>query len=489
MMQTLTEEKPIVAEVPNRVGETPRSERAFALLLGAAYFVLELVNVLHHPMWRDELQVWSLAQKCHSLLQFLTLKTYEDLGHPDAWHLLVYPVSRFTTQPVAMQLLHLSIATITAYVIARFAPFTRLQKVLVVFGYFMFYEYATISRGYAIGVLGAFVFCALFKPGAEKNYLTLALVLSLMAQANIQALMLATAFALMLAFEPVWDVKTRRFLFANLSQFAFGSFLFAAAVIFSAWRMSPPKDSVFYPAAHFPVGPTSIGRTLAMMWKSFVPIPELSRQFWNTNIVPSQPVVALLSIGVLALSFLFFLRKPVVLFLYAAGMGELLLFRHVKYAGYLRHDGHGFILFLACMWLAVLYPNENLSFANLDALGRWFAPRQKSVFAALLVVQVAAAVIASAIAIKVPFSQAENAAQYLRANHLDKMFIVGDPDAPLATLAGYLQRDIYYPRGDRMGTYIIWDTKRDIYPSKPILDVGEEKAAEQRQDVRPHASS
>jgi hypothetical protein len=220
-----------------------------------------------------------------------------------------------------------------------------------------------------------------------------------------------------------------------------------------------------------------------MMWKSFVPVPELSRQFWNTNIVPSQPLVALLSIGVLLGSLLFFARKPVALFLYAAGLGELLLFRHVKYAGYLRHDGHAFILFLASMWLAAYYPAEKLKLPSLAALGKWFEPRREGAFVALLSLQVLAAVIASGIALQVPFSQAKNTANYLRAHHLDKMFIVGDPDAPLATLAGYLQRDIYYPRGDRMGTYIIWDAKRNIYPDRPILDVGEQKAAEQQQDV------
>jgi hypothetical protein len=66
---------------------------------------------------------------------------------------------------------------------------------------------------------------------------------------------------------------------------------------------------------------------------------------------------------------------------------------------------------------------------------------------------------------------------------MDKMFIVGDSDAPLATVAGYLGREIYYPRGDRMGTYIVWDNKRLAAPREPIFEIGTKKSKQQRSDV------
>ncbi len=455
----------------------------FTLALSSVFFLLELVNILHHAMWRDEIQVWSLSQRCHSLLQFLTLKRYEDLGHPDAWHLVVYPVSRFTSNPLAMQLLHLAIATLTVVVVARYSPFTRLQKILIVFGYFLFYEYATISRGYALGVLGIFVFCALFRPGPKKNYLLLAAVLGLAAQADIYAVILAIALVLGMLLEAIQAAEPRQYLYPSAARVGFAAALFVAAILTSVFRMRPPADSAFYPSWHFPVNPTGIGRTLAMMWKAFVPIPELSRHFWNTNIVGNQPAIAVLSIGVLCVSVLFFVRKPIALCAYASGIGAMLLFRHVKYAGDLRHDGHAWILFLACLWLAHAYPQESFPLPALDRMAGWFTRYENRTFLGLLVVQVVAAVIASAIAFEVPFSQARATANFLRSSHMDRMFIVGDPDAPLATLAGYLNRDIYYPRGDRMGTYIVWDTKRLAAPQKPILELGEQKAEQLHQNV------
>jgi hypothetical protein len=470
---------PIFQETGAREGVSVRS---FALALTACFFGLELVNILHHVMWRDEIQVWSLAQRCHSLLQFLTLKRYEDLGHPDAWHLLVYPISRFTSNPVAMQMVHLMVATITAYIVARYGPFPWFQRALIVFGYFFFFEYATISRGYAFGVLCVFWFCAAFKAGPGKNYIQLAAILSLMAQANVHALMLSTAFAMMLVFEAVWSREPRQFLFPGVGQAGFAALLFATAVALSAFRMFPPADSAFYPPAHFALDPVSMGRTISMMWKSFIPIPQLSRHFWNTNIIPSRPIVAALSVPVLCVSVLFFLRKPVVLFLYVAGIGELMLFKHLKYAGDLRHDGHCLILFLACAWLAYDFPDERL-LPSADGIAAKFEPYKRGLFNGLLVIQVIAALIASAVALRVPFSEAKNTADYLRANHLDRMFIMGDYDAPLATMAGYLGRDIYYPRANRMGTYVIWDTKRAGTLKKPMLELGREKAAERREDV------
>jgi hypothetical protein len=84
----------------------------------------------------------------------------------DAWLFSVYSISRLSSNPVAMQVLHLAIATMTAYGVARYSPFPRLRKVLIIFGYFLFYEYADISRDYALGILCLFSFCAVFRPPA-----------------------------------------------------------------------------------------------------------------------------------------------------------------------------------------------------------------------------------------------------------------------------------------------------------------------------------
>lgn len=457
------------------------SSRVYALALTATYFLFGLINVLHHSLWRDEMQVWIAAQKAHSLAELLHLKYYEDIGHPDGWHILVYPLSRLTSNPLALVLLNFALATLTAYVIARYSPFPRLQKALIVFGYFLFYEYAIVSHDYALGILPIFSFCAAYKPGPKKNYILLAILLAITAEANIYALMIGLSFALMMLLEIAFSPAPRQYV-ASAGRIAVAAALFIGLALVGIVRMIAPADSGFVRPWHFPLDVASFGRTLAMMWKVFVPIPQFTHQFWNSNIVP-VPLIPVLSIFVLAFSILFFIRKPLILCAYLSGLGAFFFFRHAKYAGFLRNDGHALILFLACMWLAYFYPEQRFPMLSLDRIARWFAPYQRPAFVGVLAIQVGVAVIASAIAFTVPFSQANNTAEFLRSRNMDKMFIVGDPDAPLLTLAGYLQRDIYYLRGDRMGSYVLWNGKRLENPKLTAMQAGAAKAAELNQDV------
>jgi len=108
------------------------------------------------------MQVWSLSQHSHSLSELFYLKRYE--GHPDGWYVLVFLISRLFPHPVGVQFLNLAMATAVAYLVSRYSPFARYQKALIVFGYFLFYEYSAISRDYEIGILALFAFCAAFRP-------------------------------------------------------------------------------------------------------------------------------------------------------------------------------------------------------------------------------------------------------------------------------------------------------------------------------------
>ena len=124
---------------------SPRNFNAgFLLLAVLVFFFLGLVLLLRHEMWQDEWQAWLLAKESLSLPELFRNLRYE--GHPGLWHLGLYLVSRVTPDPLGMQLLHLLVATASVYVFLRYSPFTRLQKILFILGYFPFYEYAVISR-------------------------------------------------------------------------------------------------------------------------------------------------------------------------------------------------------------------------------------------------------------------------------------------------------------------------------------------------------
>ena len=146
----------------------------FTGLVVLSFLCIGLLNILTHEMWRDELQSWLIAKGSVSIMNLFSNLRYE--GHPALWHICLYFISRFTAQPIVMQFFHLLLAATTIYIFTRFSPFTKLQKILFAFGYFPLYEYATISRNYAMGVLFIFCFCSVFRT-RTKNYLVLSCIL------------------------------------------------------------------------------------------------------------------------------------------------------------------------------------------------------------------------------------------------------------------------------------------------------------------------
>jgi hypothetical protein len=457
--------------------ETPEVHKPvgwFPMGLAAVFALLELVNIFHHPMWRDELQVWMIARHSHSIAELISLKKYE--GHPDAWFLVVYLITRFTNHPVWMQIVHATVASATTYVIARFSPFTRIQKILIVFGYFIFFEYATVSREYALAVLILFSFCAVFRAGLQKSYLVLALLLGCLSQTSVYSVLITLALVAALVFEIARTPSWRPSLAPIWRQLTLAIAIVTTSLGVAALHMCPPPDGGYVTRLNLSM--KGLSKTLSMFWKSFVPIPEPIRAFHNTNIleisgfIPAidQPrVMALLGVVIFCISALFFFRKPVALFAYVCGVVGLLSFKHVVYAGAIWHDGFTFILFLACLWLASAFPEKTFPLRNLERLASWFAPFRYSVLFLILALQASAGVAVSIAAFEIPFSQSRAVAEYVLTHNLDRWAIVGDRDYAVSPIAGYLDREIYYVAGNRKGSYVIWDKKRVVDVSASVM--------------------
>lgn len=192
--------------------------------------------------------------------------------------------------------------------------------------------------------------------------------------------------------------------------------------------------------------------------------------------------MAVISIPILCISIAFFLRKPPVLAAYCCGLLEFLTFQHTVHWGWDRHYGHIFVLFLACLWLASGYRPVSLS-RWFDGIGRGFAPYGKRLLTGVLALHALVAVGAVSIAYRAPFSQSKAVADYLRSQHLDNMFLVGDEDYSVASVAGYLDRDIYFARGERLGSFVVWDAGRMAPREYSVLELGKRKAVELHQDV------
>jgi hypothetical protein len=59
-----------------------------------------------------------------------------------------------------------------------------------------------------------------------------------------------------------------------------------------------------------------------------------------------------------------------------------------------------------------------------------------------------------------PFSEGKAAAEWIKQNGLSDAFLIGSDDAPVSSVAGYLGRPLYYLECQCLGTFIVWNSRR-----------------------------
>ncbi|MBF0516688.1 MAG: hypothetical protein HQK97_06140 [Nitrospirae bacterium] len=465
----------------------------FGFVLG--FLALGIFNILHHEMWRDELEAWMMARDASTLGELFNNIRYQ--GHPALWFLTLYVLAKITPDPAIMQFFHLGLAVGVVYIALRYAPFTKLQKVLFIFGYYPFYEYCVISRNYSYGLLLLLIFLSIFRPGVKgKNYIALSIVLFLLCQTNPYGAVIAIALALMLLFEllflsdaasPVTPQKKW--------QFAAFVLIFACGLFISARQMHPPSDSVWFHPTFFYDDKllmlTKFLESIAFIWRAYVPVPPFDMHFWGHNFIRyffTDPVnevktAVFLSIALAVFSTALFLRRSTALFYYIVGTFGITLFSYAIYGGSIRHWGHYFIVFVSAVWLAALYDGKPFKPRILDKLSRFFDGERSAFFTFLLIVNVIAGVSANTLDYLYPFSANKETAEFIKAKGLDNMPIFGDQDFAASGVAAYLNCPIYYPATQRHGTFVRWDNNRRAFDGTTILKEAQLYALNEKQDV------
>jgi len=473
---------------------TRQVKRGNATLAGVLFLVFlstGFIGVVNHEMWRDELEAWATARESSSIANLFENLRYA--GHPGLWYLFLYLLTRFTRNPVAMQLLHLAFAGTVVYLFGRFSPFTKGQKIVFSFGYFPFYEYALISRDYVLGVLLLFTFCALFRT-RTKGYLLLSTILLLLANTTVYGTIIAISLGLTLLFECVVDTGMRRSMSARRWDVFFSLLVFVLGLVSAIFQLMQPSDSGFHVTWDAGLRAGWVVATLTAVWKSYIPMPNLfNYQFWNTNLLMDGPmqvpavVCAALSLVLLAFSLTLLARKPVALFLYLSGTFGILLFSHVfpyiRFWGSLRHHGHLFMVFVASLWIAGHYGESELTSRRLKGLTGLASRYGSRCVTALLAVHLAAGIVALGFDVLHPFSASKEAAKFIQTQQMADMLIVGTEDHIVSPLAALLDRRIYYLESDGIGTFIVQDNKRKKVSPYQILGKVNQLITQREMDI------
>jgi hypothetical protein len=452
---------------------------SFSYLPILIFFVLGAIGIYYHAMWRDELNVWSIARNSFSLPELFQNIEYE--GHPSLWYICLYVLKQFADNPVAMQALHLAIATANVYIFCKYSPFARWQKTLFIFGYFPLYEYLTISRNYAIGLFFLFLFCTLFAL-RQRGYILLAIILALMANTNAYCLLISLALGLVLVVDRLTSKQTNNIKAGNLIV---SITVFVSGIIAAILTIIPPSDAtsqggtnLWYLDFDF----ERLTQAIARVWNAYIVVlipgdsQELSLLFFS--------IVSLFIVGFIST---IFIKKPVILFFYLFGTLEIVVFNYVKFLGVFRHYGHHYIILIVSLWLFSYYPDVNwLNQKIFKRLGSWikFVDRHKKIaIAIILSVQLAGGLVAFSRDVLVPYSAGRETANYIKSHGLEEMFIVGSRDINMATISGYLNRELYYPEKQAMGSFTRFNSQRKEVDADTVLQQVSQLVRQKNTDI------
>jgi hypothetical protein len=450
-------------ETTARSVEHVTSERFCAGILLALFVVLGLVGIVHHDMWRDELQHWLIAKNSSGLGTLYHNLRFD--GHLGGWHVCLFLVSRVFSDPFAMQVFHLAVAAGSLALVLFFSPFTRIQKILFTFGYFPFYEYGVISRNYALGGLFLFAFCCLF-PFRRQRPIATSLILVLCAHTSAYGTMVALAAAMTLGADFLWDwyrddKGTTR---VSKPRLLVAVELFVLAEAVSLAFMIPTGDGYFHESWRrgLPTG-VSLMVTLSTLWMSYVPLPDVwDFHFWNTNILTCREggalVAALVGVVFLLVTCACFFRKPTALFMYLCGTVGMLLFIWLVFLGFARHHGHLFLWLVATCWVSHFVAPWKMKDGTAMHIFRAFESRAGKLFTCLLCVHALAGAFAFAADLSRTFSAIPQAARLVKQLGLENHVIAGNPTC-VSSAAAFLHKPIFFLEAERYGTFAVFDRK------------------------------
>jgi hypothetical protein len=449
------------------IADRPRARTRLAALVSAAFVATTLPRLLAHELWRDEAWLWLVAVQSGSLGELV-----EPLGRSGQGYLfpfLAWAAARLWESPRALQLLHLALGAAATFVFVRWAPFGRTERVLFAFGYFPFYEYAVISRHYVLGALLLWLACLAAVRRGRRAALGLGAALGLLCQTTVYGFVLALAVAAgWAARRALEDGRLPRPNGAGLA----GAALALAGVAAGLVQLVPAEGTSFAPGWRWDWDAARAVEVIAGPWRVAVPLPPADVQFWNRNLLDPWPA-AQAAAGLLILVVVVALlgRRRAALAAFGLGAAGLLAFAYLKYPGTLRHLGHWWLLAAAALWL-----------------DRGLAPRaepgwRRAAVRGLLVVHGLAALFASAVDLRHPFSNAAATAQLLRDSGLDRLPLLGWREPPAAPVALALGRPLYAPSRKVWATHPDWGPEqRELTPAE-VRCVARDLARRQASDV------
>lgn len=149
--------------------ENKKSSMIAGAVMTSFMTLLALWGLSNHEPWFDEAQAWMIAKSSSWSEILFSIPHYE--AHPPLWHILLKLVSYTGLSFAAAVKLVQFITFEAALLLLEFrSPFRPLMKILLPLGYYFSYQYAVVSRPYALLMTAVFLSAVCHKKRREKTF-------------------------------------------------------------------------------------------------------------------------------------------------------------------------------------------------------------------------------------------------------------------------------------------------------------------------------
>lgn len=422
------------------------------------FLTVSMLGILKHELWLDEAHHWLLAKDSISFKDLVHNTRYE--GHPILWNLLLFGISRVTDNVLWMQILHILIGTVAVFTFLKYAPFSRLIKVLFIFGYFMFFEYTLLSRNYMLGVVFLFLACSVFNHRKER-FIKLAVLLACTANTHAIFLILASSLMFVLILEYLQDNGLK-----FTKRFIIGLAIFTAGALLSVAQILPPSDTVFFDRVNEIPIIDRILRCSIVFFKALVPLPDFSTlSFWNSNLIINTSRIGAAIAGVISFLlplFVLYKNKFSRLYFYTVLLGSLLFF-YLTQIYVIRFHGMLYFAFFTALWIEHSLPKTN-NRLTLSLPKFPYEKFKKTMIYGILTIHLFSGIVSFGMDYIHPFTNAQKVTQVLKETELSHK-VIATKACDGTALSSYLKKPVFFLRMGKYQTSCNWG---DISFNRPF---------------------
>ena len=431
------------------------------------------VGLWRHEPWRDELQAWMIVRASRTPTALVRNLRHE--GHPIGWYAYLWLFAKLARGIWMLQFATWAASVATATLIMFRAPWKRPTRILIIFGYFFFYEYSVLARGYNLGAF--FTIAALVCLRPCVRWLPFGIATAALALTSAFGTIIALALFIAVLVEQyanLRDHETRSR--ATVAIATFGSFAFLGLI-----QAQPTASTASFNSWNFSVDAHLASTAIAAVFRGLIPLPQFRHSWWNTSIGDGHTGIAAVIAIIAFIAIAYQLRRSraaVVVWLLSNTMIVSILYLKLRQADAARYYGHTVLALIASLWLLSSVPGngqtdphqptdaaDTMETGDVDRdVTRKHKHKQIATtpwwFVAILALQCAMGFTTFAIDIAQPFTDAQATADWLRAHTTSSTPLIGCGDAAVSSVAGHLDRPIYFRQGTRTDTFVRWNLAR-----------------------------